>query len=334
MGSQSQGKTLERFRAASAASAAALVLLGFATAAASRAGITHGPLAISYQTGAAFCLAGIGLLCLQEGRSRSPRFRLLGRTCGVAVLAIGGLVLVGRLALLLPGGTPGASPRVPLPGFQSPLGVTAPATAFGFVLIGLSILLLDARHIQARRAFQILVSLLGLMALSALVGYLYLAVHLNDLVPSAAPMSLTSAIGGFLTFVSLWLARPEVGLPAILAGDSPDGVGHADIIGLLSRLVAGDAAYFRGRAAPRTHAAAVCWMVARANDTIGPHRDLTGTELMEPFGGGTPSQRVNRFLQILGVAPRPPGEFTMEAPDLLVGEFRRELVAQRDLVLS
>lgn len=103
---------------------------------------------------------------------------------------------------------------------------------------------------------------------------------------------------------------------------------------LLSRLVAGDPAYFRGRAAARTHAAAVCWMVARANDTIGAHRNLTGTELMAPFGGGTPSQRVNRFLQILGVAPRIPGEFTMEAPDLLVGEFRRRLVAQRELLLS
>lgn len=103
---------------------------------------------------------------------------------------------------------------------------------------------------------------------------------------------------------------------------------------LLSRLVVGDPAYFRGRAAARTHAAAVCWMVAKANDTIGQHRDLTGAELLAPLGGGSPSQRVTRFLEILGVPPAPPGEFTMAAPDLLVGSFRRELVEQRDLLLG
>lgn len=99
---------------------------------------------------------------------------------------------------------------------------------------------------------------------------------------------------------------------------------------LLSRLLVGDPEYFRGRAAARTSAAAVVWMIARANQRPGQRGAPAMGELMAPFGGGSPTARVDRFLKILGQPKTYYGQFSLGSADLLVGSFRRDLIAQRD----
>ena len=101
---------------------------------------------------------------------------------------------------------------------------------------------------------------------------------------------------------------------------------------LLSRLAVADPGFFRGRAAARTSAAAICWMIAHANDSLSPH-DLTAAELLAPFGVTSASQRANRFRQSLGLPEHLPGDpMALEAADLLVSARRAEIIEERDLL--
>lgn len=101
---------------------------------------------------------------------------------------------------------------------------------------------------------------------------------------------------------------------------------------LLGRLAVGHPAFFRGRAAARTSASAISWMIAHANDSIGLHRPLTAQELLAPFGSGTQSQRAARFREILGVPPGGAnfGPMALGSSDLLVAARRRAIVEERD----
>ncbi len=101
---------------------------------------------------------------------------------------------------------------------------------------------------------------------------------------------------------------------------------------LLRDVVLADPGYFRGRAAARTSAAAIVWMVAHANDSISPYA-LTTQELLEPFGVGSAAERARRFRSALGLGPLDPyaGPMALGSPRYLVSERRRELIAERDL---
>lgn len=96
---------------------------------------------------------------------------------------------------------------------------------------------------------------------------------------------------------------------------------------LLARVVAADPAYFRGRAAARTSAAAISYMVAHANDSLSMYGPLTAGELLEPFGVKSASQRAKQFRHALGLPEHfPGGPMALGAPDLLVGARRAELM--------
>ncbi len=97
---------------------------------------------------------------------------------------------------------------------------------------------------------------------------------------------------------------------------------------LLRRLALADPAYLGGRAAAHTHAAAVTWMVAHANDSVGPHADLTAAELLEAFGSRSASQRAAKFRTILGLPEfrAYEGPMRLGSPDLLVSGRRAELL--------
>jgi hypothetical protein len=100
---------------------------------------------------------------------------------------------------------------------------------------------------------------------------------------------------------------------------------------LLSRLAVADPAFFRGRASARTSAAAVCWMVAHANDSVSMYGPLTAGELLEPFGVRSASQRAKQFRAALGLREHLPvhGPMGLGSPDLLVGDRRAELLEAR-----
>ena len=106
----------------------------------------------------------------------------------------------------------------------------------------------------------------------------------------------------------------------------------------LSRAAAADPAAFRRKASPARGAAAVAWVICRANDTVGAYGSgLTVQELVAWFGvkGSSVSQRAEPFLRANGVDPhRLYGSMDLGAPDLLTSKRRAEIVASRDRWLN
>jgi hypothetical protein len=92
--------------------------------------------------------------------------------------------------------------------------------------------------------------------------------------------------------------------------------------------------FFRGRAAARTSAAAICYMVAHANDSLSPYGPLTAGDLLAPFGVATAGQRTHQFREFLGLAADPEAGAPMSLgdPSYLVSSRRAALIAQRDLL--
>jgi hypothetical protein len=105
----------------------------------------------------------------------------------------------------------------------------------------------------------------------------------------------------------------------------------------LSRAAVGDAALFRRKASPVRGAAAVAWVICRANDTVGAYwSGLSVQELLAWFGvRGSVSQRAEPLLRANGVDPhRIYGTMELGAPDLLTSKRRAEIIAQRDRWLA
>jgi hypothetical protein len=101
---------------------------------------------------------------------------------------------------------------------------------------------------------------------------------------------------------------------------------------VLHRLAGVDPDYFLGRAAARTSAAAVAWMIAHANDSVGPYAHVTVGELLELFGVKSASQRASQFSKMLRLPEHSPadGPMVLGTPDLLVSGRRAEIIADRD----
>ena len=101
---------------------------------------------------------------------------------------------------------------------------------------------------------------------------------------------------------------------------------------LLSRAAVGDPDLFRRGSSTVRGAAAIAWVIGKANDTVGTGRGAEVKDLLSWFGiGGSVSQRAEPLLRAVGVeaagfayAPN------LGAPDLLVASRRARLIEQRD----
>lgn len=105
----------------------------------------------------------------------------------------------------------------------------------------------------------------------------------------------------------------------------------------LSRAAVGDPAAFRRKASPDRGAAAVAWVICRANNAIGATwSPLSVQELLGWFGvKGSVSQRAEPLLRANGVDPhRRFGTMALGATDLLTSKRRGEIIAQRDYWLA
>ena len=100
---------------------------------------------------------------------------------------------------------------------------------------------------------------------------------------------------------------------------------------LLAAVADGDPNIFRRRGRAETAAAAICWLVGKANRRF-PWGDLQVKDLMAWFGlgAGSASQRSAPMLAAIGVDPYRPGELELESPDYLTAARRRQLIAERD----
>jgi hypothetical protein len=100
---------------------------------------------------------------------------------------------------------------------------------------------------------------------------------------------------------------------------------------LLARCAAGDPGVFRRRARSETAAAAVGWIVGRANELFTPRGGGTVKELLAHFGlTGSVSQRATTLLRAGGFDRSLYGEIGLGSPDFLVSERRRRLIDARD----
>lgn len=103
-----------------------------------------------------------------------------------------------------------------------PAGRIAPNTALAFVLLGLSLLFLDRQTRNGQRPAEWLALGTALIAWLGLLGYLYGTHQLYRFTVHYAMALHTAGLLALLA-IGVWLARPRVGMMAVLAGDSPGG---------------------------------------------------------------------------------------------------------------
>ncbi len=99
---------------------------------------------------------------------------------------------------------------------------------------------------------------------------------------------------------------------------------------LLARAVAGDPEIFRRRSRPETAAAAICWVIAKANDLFSG--ELLVKDLVGHFGIGqsSVSQRSGPLLRAVGVDPHQYGVMNLGSPDYLTSTRRERILTLRD----
>ncbi|MDF3282306.1 MULTISPECIES: hypothetical protein [unclassified Gordonia (in: high G+C Gram-positive bacteria)] len=106
---------------------------------------------------------------------------------------------------------------------------------------------------------------------------------------------------------------------------------------LLGRAARRDPAIFRRKASTDRAAAAIGWIIGRANDTLGG--DLLTTtvaEFLDWFGvKGSVSQRAEPFLRANGVNPHDSGHMmALGTPTLLTSQMRASIIKRRDDMLA
>ena len=166
-------------------------------------------------TALCFVLAGLSLW-LRWSATGEARRSPVGQTCAVVILGLSLLVLTRYLfgwhitidEMLFPRALAG-----------NQMAVT---TAVDFVLLGSALLLLDVQTRRGRPA-QLLALVAGLIALAALIGYAY-SIHALLGPKHKIPMALHTATAFLLLAIGIFLARPERGLMARIAGDGTGGV--------------------------------------------------------------------------------------------------------------
>ena len=179
-----------------------------------------GLVAMNPLTAICFVLSAVALW-LQAGEPMAARH--MARGCGVTVVVVALLVL----AKYLLGWDIGPDQLL----FREQLSSAAvngvpnrmaPNTAVAFLVLGLSLLSMDAKPRGGLGPAQSLALVVGLIALLALIGYAYSAIMLYA-VPSFIPMAFNTAGAFLLLAVGLVCARPRQGIIARLV--SPSGAG-------------------------------------------------------------------------------------------------------------
>jgi len=201
---------------------AGVVLVGWwVDSAALRSGVP-GLVAMNPVTAICFALAAAALW-LQTDEPQ-PRLALpFARACAITIVALALLVLakyllgwdVGPDQLLF-------GDRLASASVNGVPNRMAPNTALAFVLLGLSLLLMDVETRRGHHPAEGLALVVGLIALFALVGYTHSATALYHL-PHHIPMALNTAAAFLVLAVGLLCARPGHRVMARLF--SPSGAG-------------------------------------------------------------------------------------------------------------
>ncbi|MFL5579787.1 MAG: PAS domain S-box protein, partial [Gemmatimonadaceae bacterium] len=171
---------------------------------------------------AAVALLLVGVVgAVLQGRSVTPARRVLSSFAVLPVLVIG----VGSLAEY----TLGTGPLIDQVIFRGELlpypTRTSPLTALALTLIGLGILLIDARAGARARPSEWLLIFAALTALAGLATLVLGTGAVYHLAPAPVPaMAALTAVGLLLTSVGLLMHRPDVGIMAVVTSMAPGGV--------------------------------------------------------------------------------------------------------------
>ena len=102
---------------------------------------------------------------------------------------------------------------------------------------------------------------------------------------------------------------------------------------LLAAVASGDPAVFRRKARADTAAAAICWIIGKANELFEPSAGgMLAKDLTAHFGsnGGSPSQRAATLLRAAGLRDATYGTIALDSPRYLVSAQRRRIIERRD----
>jgi hypothetical protein len=175
-------------------------------------------------------------------------------------------------------------------------------------------------------------------------------------VPGIMLESLERTVGGRIQLMNLdaeplpdedfeWAGVPEDIRPAVrqvldlcdgCADELLDVEHRTAMRRFLGRAAVGDPAIFRRKASLQRAAAAVAWVIGRANEKVTGYYGLTVQELLGHFGvTGSVAQRAEPLLRANGVDPhRLYGTMRLGAPDLLTSKQRAAIIASRDRYLA
>ncbi|MDQ3494191.1 MAG: ATP-binding protein [Pseudomonadota bacterium] len=203
-----------------------LVLLGWAADVETLKRISPGLVAMNPMTAVAFVLAGVSLWLQRPGAanaSPSPGSTRTARLAAAAVIAIG-MFKLGEVAF---GWAVGVDQWL----FANRLGSAgtalpnrmAPNTAMNFVLLGLALLALDVTTRRGRRPSELLASGVFLVAMLALMGYVYQVREFAGLA-NVIPMALPTALSFVVLALGVLMARPNAGAMAVVASPGSGGM--------------------------------------------------------------------------------------------------------------
>jgi PAS domain S-box-containing protein len=198
----------------------ALVLFGWAVGLAELTSISSGYVSMKPNTALGFALGGASLYVLSTG-SPTTSLRFAALAAAFVIALIGLLTLsqyvyswdldIDQLLVSEPAAAAGTS---------SP-GRMAPASALNFFVIGVSLLVLDARRCYP--VAQLLTLVAALIALTALIGYVYGVESLYGW-GSTTGMAIHSSVCFLLLSVGVLLSRQEHGLLVIITSNAAGGV--------------------------------------------------------------------------------------------------------------
>jgi diguanylate cyclase (GGDEF)-like protein len=209
--------SLSRCAAIVVACAAIAVLAGWALDIAVIKSVVPGLVTMKANTACLLAALAVGLY-LRSSPSATPLPQRTGRVLGIAVIAVAcATVAQDILGINLGIDQFLFSEDSPYPPTASP-GRMAPITALSFILLGLSLVLLDA----STRSSQWCALLALMLATLALAGY-GLGVRALYQVMSFASMAVHTAVAFGVLGLGLMAARPDQGFVKIISSDTSGG---------------------------------------------------------------------------------------------------------------
>ncbi len=187
-------------------------------------GVLSSLVTIKANTAVAFILAGLSLwLLCPEPSAIANRRRRLAQFCALTVVLVGLLTLTEYMF--------GWDLKIDQLQFQelrgaigtSSLGRMAPNTAFGLVMVGLALVVLDVETRRAHRPAQFLALMAGLVSLLAFIGYPYASTSFH-MISSYTGMVWYASLTMLVLCTGILFARPDRGVMTIVTSKGVAGL--------------------------------------------------------------------------------------------------------------